>query len=97
MKVEVNVLLSRQKYTCRDKTSVVTKLCLSRKKRRFFLFIFFRQTRVCRDKHIFAATKDVFCCDKNELVATKLCLRETDRQTDRVNKIASTGEISKIG
>jgi len=31
-----------------------------------------RQTRVCRDKHVFVMTKHVFCRDKSKFVATKL-------------------------
>ena len=33
-----------------------------------------RQTRVCRDKNVFVATKHVFCCDKSMLGATKMIL-----------------------
>ena len=61
-------LLSRQRYTCRKKTFVARKLCLSlqnicRDKN------FSQQTRVCRDKHIFVATKDLFVATKMILVA----------------------------
>ena len=33
-----------------------------------------RRTRVCRDKHTFVATKDVFCRDEYVFVATKVSL-----------------------
>ena len=54
--------------TClpRRKTSfVVSKVCLSRH--------LLRQTYFCRDKHVFAATKHVFCLDKSMFVATFCC------------------------
>ena len=43
-------------------SSVATKLCLS------------QQKYVCRGKHTFVATKDVFCRDKRVFVATKMVL-----------------------
>ena len=42
-------------HFCRDKSFVMTKLCLSGQ-------------RFCRNKHAFVTTKDVFCCDKSKLV-----------------------------
>ena len=61
-------LLSQQKYACRNKTSVLTKLCLSQPN------IF-----VATNKHMFVATNVLsrqayFCHDKSKLVATKLYL-----------------------
>ena len=54
--------LSRQKYACRDKTFVVTKLCLSRQICRDETLVaknvLSQQAYVCRDKRrIFVATK----------------------------------------
>ena len=40
---------------------VVTNMCLSRQ-------------RLCLDKHTFVTTKDMFCCDKQLLVVTEVCL-----------------------
>ena len=56
--------LSGQKYACRDKFFVATKLCLLRQ-------IFVATNKIlsrqpfCCDRHIFVATKDAFCRDKN--------------------------------
>ena len=36
--------------------------------------VLWRQTRACRDRHVFVTAKHVFCRDKGLLVATKLCL-----------------------
>ena len=46
-------------YACSDKTFVPTKLCLSRQNIFVATKLLSRQTRVCRDKHTFVATKDV--------------------------------------
>ena len=53
---------SRQIFVCRDKSFVARKLCQS------------SQAYLCRNKHIFVATKDVFCRDKHMFVATKMTL-----------------------
>ena len=73
---------------------VATNTCLTRQNTSFALFccdksFFSRQAYFCREKHVFVATKDVFCRDKRRvlslqkmsvtmLVATKVCL---SRQT----------------
>ena len=56
-----NTCLS-QKYTCHDKTCVLTKLCLLQ---HIFVVtkVLLRQTRVCHDKHSYIMRKK-FCCDK---------------------------------
>ena len=60
--------LSRQKYACRDKRFVATKLCLSRQKRR----------RIVTTKmiHVFVATKHVFCRDKTILSRQNYACRD---------------------
>ena len=40
----------------------------------FVTIIFFEATKVSCDKHIFVATRDVFCRDKHMFVATKVIL-----------------------
>ena len=56
--------LSRQKYACRDKSFVETKL-----------HVFVSRDKFCDDRHTFVVeTKDVICRDRHVFVATKLCL-----------------------
>ena len=78
-------LLLRQKYACRDKTFVATKLCLSRQTRVCFFrdktkeMIFFatkplsRQAYSCRDKIRVFSRQIRVCCDKT-FVSTKITL-----------------------
>ena len=91
---QVSFLL-QQKF-CRDElVFVATNTCLSQQNTSFVVskvclpwqncvchdkVFLSRQTRVCRYKHAFVTTKDMFCCDthvchdKSRLVTTKLCL-----------------------
>ena len=48
-----------------------------------------RRTRVCRDKHTFVRTKDVFCRDKNQLVATKVLWPQNYLCRDKTNFVAT--------
>ena len=62
--LHTNTIIGRSchKYHfCHDKRFVMTNMCLS------------RQICVCRNKHVFVATKYVFCRDRS-FVATKVCL-----------------------
>ena len=57
--VAINTCLSRQKYACRDKTFVATKLCMS-------LFVTSRKKKRVlsrRKKHMFVATKIILVAD----------------------------------
>ena len=67
-------LLSRQKYACRHRRFFAKTLCLSRQNIFVATKLLLRQILVCRDKHTFVATKDVFCCDKHVFVARKISL-----------------------
>ena len=59
--------LSRQNIFCRDRTFVTTNIC--REKHNFVsVKVLSRQAYFCRDKHVFLATKQVFCRDKSMLV-----------------------------
>ena len=64
-------LLLQQKYACRDKAFVMTKLCLSQQI--FVQYIFVEtnlilswQAYFCCDKHMFVMTKHVFCRNEND-------------------------------
>ena len=72
-------LLSQQKYACRNKTFVATKLCLRQRfchdKHTFVATkkgVFLRQTRVCRDKSKFRTTNDL--ARQNCVCRDKICL-----------------------
>ena len=62
--------ISLQKYACRDKTFVATKLCFcvcSDKSYPYFCPIFLSQQKTC-----FVMTATCFCREKSKLVTTKL-------------------------
>ena len=78
--VATNTCFSRQ-----NTYIVATKECLSRQN-----IILSRQAYFCRDKHVFdeqyACCDKIFCCDKHNLVATKVLSRQVYfcRDTRRV-------------
>ena len=71
----------------------------------FFVFVFIstnvlsRETRVCRDKHVYITTKHVFCRDKSMLVATKLHDKIMFVMTKRLSRqtfvFVSTKDVSR--
>ena len=88
---------SRQKYACRDKTFVATKLCLSRQKTKTKNFVVVVVVVVVvfpakHTKHVFVATKLTFCRDKHVFVATKLMLVAAPASDSGVLKQAAKSE-----
>ena len=57
--------LSRQKYACRNKTFVATKLCLSRQN-------IFVATNICCEKHVFVAT-NILLSPQKTCLSTNTC------------------------
>ena len=73
-------ILSWQKYAfasfCHDKSFVTTNIC-SNKHNFVTTKLLSRQAHFCRDKHVFVATKHIFCHNKSMLVTTKLVTTNT--------------------
>ena len=72
-------LSSWQKYACRDtyfsRDNFFVATSLGRDKHNFVEpKLLSRHTYFCRDKHVFVATKYLFCHDKSMLVAKNTCL-----------------------